>query len=78
MLGKESSNERLYRRRKDGGRRIKSLKNIYKEMRLRVACYMACSENKWISITWRRENTKEENSIVEEAMKTGRWSRDPI
>ena len=49
MLGKESSNERLYRRRKDGGRRIKSLKNIYKEMRLRVACYMACSENKWIS-----------------------------
>ena len=31
---------------------------------------MACSENKWISTAWRRENTKEENSILEEAMKT--------
>ena len=31
---------------------------------------LACSENKWISTVWRRENTKEENSIVEEAMKT--------
>ena len=31
---------------------------------------LACSENKWISTVWRRENIKEENSIVEEAMKT--------
>ena len=46
------------------------MKDIYKETRLRVACYMTCSENKWISTTWKRENTKGENSIVEEAMKT--------
>ena len=46
------------------------MKDIYKETGLRVACYMACSKNKWISAAWRRENTKEENSIVEEAMKT--------
>ena len=70
MLGKKSSDERLYLRKEDGGRGIKSLKYIYKETRLRVACYMACSENKWISAAWRRENTKEENSTVEEAMKT--------
>ena len=69
MLGKTLSNERLYLRRKDGGRGIKSLKDIHKETRLRVTCYMACSENKWISAAWRRGNTKEENSI-EEAMKT--------
>ena len=31
---------------------------------------MACLENKWIKAAWRRENTKEENSIVEDAMKT--------
>ena len=68
MLGKQSSDERLYLRREDGGRGIKLLKDIYKETRLRVACYIACSENKWISAAWRRENTKEENSIVEEAM----------
>ena len=39
-------------------------------MRLRVTCYMACSENKWISTAWRKENTKEENSILEKAIKT--------
>ena len=51
MLGKQSSDKRLYLRRQDGGRGIKSLKDIYKDMRLRVACYMAYLENKWISIT---------------------------
>ena len=52
------------------GRGIKSLRDIYKETRLRVTCYMACLQNKWIKAAWRRENTKEENSIVEEATKT--------
>ena len=70
MLVKQSSDEILYLRREDGGRGMKSLKDIYKETSLRVTCYMACSENKWIRETWRRENTKEENSIVQEAMKT--------
>ena len=69
MLGMQASDERLYLKREDGGRGIKLLRDIYKETRLRVACYMACSENKWISTVWRRENVKEENSIVEEAMK---------
>ena len=30
---------------------------------------MVCSDNKWISAAWRRENAKEANSIVEEAIK---------
>ena len=70
MLGKKSTDEKLYLRREDGGRGIKLLKDIYKETRLRVACYMDCSEHKWISTAWRRENTKEDNSMVEEVMKT--------
>ena len=70
MLGKQSRDEKLYPRREDGGRGINSLKDIYKETRLRVACYMACLENKWISAGWRRKNTKQGNSVVEEAMKT--------
>ena len=36
MLGKQSSNERLYLRRDDGGRGTKSLKDIYDKTRLRV------------------------------------------
>ena len=70
ILEKQSSNDRLYLIREDGGRGIKSLRDIYKGTRLRVACYMTCLENKWIKAAWRRGNTKEENSIVEEAMKT--------
>ena len=31
---------------------------------------MTCLQNKWIKVAWRRENTKEENSIIEEARKT--------
>ena len=31
---------------------------------------MTCSEHKWIKAAWRRENTKKENSIIEETMKT--------
>ena len=30
---------------------------------------MACLENKWIKAAWRRENTKEKNFVVEDAMK---------
>ena len=70
MLGKQANDERLYLKRKDGGRGIKSLRDTYRETRVRVACYMACSENRWISAAWRREKYKEENSIVEEATKT--------
>ena len=42
MLGKQSSNERLYVIREDGGRGIKLLRGICKEARLRVTCYMVC------------------------------------
>ena len=70
MLGKQSSDERLYLIREDGGRGIKSLRDIYKETRLRVTCYIACLQNEWTKAAWRREKTKEENSIVEEAIKT--------
>ena len=71
MLGKQTSDERLYLRREDGGRGIKSVRDIYKETRMRVACYMACSENRWISAAWKRDTLKEENSIIpQEAIQT--------
>ena len=54
MLGKQSSNERLYLIRENGGRRMKSLRDIYKETRLRVTFYMTWIQNKWIKAAWRR------------------------
>ena len=54
MLGKQSSNERLYLIREDGGRGMKSLRDMYKETRLRVTFYMTWIQNKWIKAAWRR------------------------
>ena len=48
MLGRQESDERLYLKREKGGRGLKSMMGIYKEIRLRVACYMAKSTNRWI------------------------------
>ena len=45
MLGKQTSDERLYLKRVKGGRGLKSLRDTYKETRLCVACYMAKSTN---------------------------------
>ena len=69
ILRKQGSDERLYLKREDGGRGIKSVRDVYQEKRLRVACYMACSTNSWIQAAWRREMMKEENAIVTEAVK---------
>ena len=70
MLGRQASDERLYLKREKGGRGLKSMMDVYKETRLRVACYMAKSTNRWIEVAWMRETMKEENAIVMESIKT--------
>ena len=39
MLGRQSSDKRLYLKREEGGRGLKSLRDVYKETKLRVACH---------------------------------------
>ena len=68
MLRRQSSDERLYLKRDVGGRGLKSLEDILVETRLRVACCMVKSSNKWIKAVWKRELLKETNSIKEEAI----------
>ena len=48
MLGKQASDEQLYLKGEKGRRGLKSLRDTYKETRLRVACYMAKLTNRWI------------------------------
>ena len=55
MHGKQASDERLYMRRENGGRGLKSMKDLYEEIEVRVACYMDHSESAWIKTAWRRE-----------------------
>ena len=38
--GRQSSDERLYTKRTEGGRGLKSFKEVYDETRTRVACYI--------------------------------------
>ena len=68
MLGRQSSDERLYLKRNVGGRGMKSLRDVFVETRLRVACYMVKSSNKWVKAVWKRELLKETNSIKDEAI----------
>ena len=70
MLGRQGSDERLYLKREDGGRGLKSMRDVYKETRLRVTCYMAKSTNEWLKVTWKRETLKDENSMIDEAVVT--------
>jgi len=61
MLGRQASDERLYLKRERGGRGLKSLRDAYKETRLRVACYMAKSSinvnngRSWSDAMFRRQ-----------------------
>ena len=68
MLGRQGSDERLHIKREDGGRGLKSMRDVYKETRLRITCYMAKSTNEWIKVTRKRETLKDENSMIDEAV----------
>ena len=50
-------------KRANGGRGLKSLQDVYKETKVRVACYMATSHNPWIRKAWLNEVKKEYTSI---------------
>ena len=50
---------------------MKSFKEVYDETKVRVACYVATSNNEWIKVAWRNEYMKEQTSlkiVAEEAM----------
>ena len=53
MLRQQASNERLYMKRKDGGRGLKSLREVYEKTRLRVGCYMFVSDKRWFKDAWK-------------------------
>ena len=57
----------MYTKREDGGRGLKSFKEVYDETKVTVACYMATSNNEWIKVSWRNEYLKEQTSLKREA-----------
>ena len=57
-------------KRKDRGRGLKSLREIYEETRLRVGFCMLVSDNRWIKEAWKQEARKERNSIKDEIILT--------
>ena len=67
MLGRQSSDKRLYLKQENGGRGIKSMRDVYRETKLRIACYMEKSESPWIQVALDREKEKEYISIWREA-----------
>ena len=70
MLGRQTSGERLYMKRKVGGRGLKSLRDVYEETRLHVGYYMFVSDNRWTKEAWKQEARKDSNSIKDEIILT--------
>ena len=68
MLERQSSHERLYMKRSTGDRGLTSLREVFEETRLCVACYMATAEKKWVKAAWRLETLKENSSIINSAI----------
>ena len=66
MHGRQASDERLYLRSK-GGRGIKTMRDLYKETKVRVACYMAMSRSTWIEVACLREHGYEYCSVKRKA-----------
>ena len=63
MHGKLASDERLYLRIADGGRGLKSMKDVYEDTKVRVACYMAYNNSPWIKAAWENEIGKDGKSM---------------
>ena len=69
---RQSSDERLYLKRNEGGRGLKNFKEVYDETKIRGACYMAVATNKWIRVVWKNESQKEQISLKKETEKAMR------
>ena len=77
--GRQASDEKLYTERKEGGRGLKSFKDVYKETKVRVACYLATSKDEWLKKVWENELKKDQMSLkieVEEIMEL--YGRDTV
>ena len=65
--GRQSSDERLFTSRGEGGRGFKSFNEVYQETKTRVACYLATSTDQWLKAAWKNETSKEHVSLKREA-----------
>ena len=63
----QASDEGLYTSRREGGRALKSFRDIYDETKTRVACCMAISTVCWMQVTWENECRKEQITMKKEA-----------
>ena len=63
MHGRQASDERLYMKNCDGGRGLKSMKDVYEDTKVRIACYMAYKNSPWIEVAWESETSKEGKSL---------------
>ena len=71
--------------KKDGGRRFKSLRKVYEEIRLRLGCYTFVPAKRWIEEAWKQEKRIESKSnkdeiilAIETKSKTVQFEREDL
>ena len=60
----------IYMKIKNGGRRLKSVREVYEETRLRLGCHMFVLDNRWIKEAWKQEARKACNTIKDKTILT--------
>ena len=59
----QASDERLYMSIEHGRRKVRSIKDVYEDTKIRVACHMAYQQSKWIQAAWEKEIMKDGKSL---------------
>ena len=63
MHGRQANDERLYLKVEDGERKLKIMKDVQEDTKVKFACYMAYQNSHWIEAAWESEAAKEEKSV---------------
>ena len=75
---RQSNDERLYVKREDGRGGLKSLKEVYHERKVGMACYMSMSSSKWIAVSWRNELHNEQTLLKKQAENLMRTTNEQV
>ena len=55
----QTSDKRLYMGIEHGERRVKSVKDVGEDTKIKLACNMACQDSEWIQGAWKKEAMKD-------------------
>ena len=66
----QAKDERLCMSTEHGGRKVKSVKDVCEDTKIRVACYITYQESEWLQAAYKKETMKDDKSLNRDVPKT--------